>query len=410
MDFVYPLGIIDKTALFVARNGLSFETRIVENERGNPKFSFLQITDPYRPYYDAKVVELRTQSLTGSVQQPREMERNSPTDSLPTIAPTIPRKTLSSTPTIPPPRSLDFAKLYYSTKGMEGTEEILQPPPMSILMRQIISLTALFAARNGRAFVGMVAEREATNPQFEFLKNTSILYPFFARLVEAYTRCMAPSAALILRLSEMSFQARDRALFLETDWSDFCVVERIVLPERWADAPETAAYAAPLAMNLDHFCGLPLIQQRQLITNLLLSVGSTPQQTIRSVTREETTEMSISSSSSEEEEPKIDIALKEDDAEMAISSGDEEIEHEYLPRAMALKNLSAAASTSQICPRCKQRIPISEMAEHVRLELLDPKWREQVEKHLKRSSETNLVDSSSLSQNLQRLVRERPDL
>lgn len=203
---------------------------------------------------------------------------------------------------------------------------------------------------------------------------------------------------------------RDRALFLETDWSDFCVVERIVLPERWADAPETAAYAAPLAMNLDHFCGLPLIQQRQLITNLLLSVGSTPQQTIRSVTREETTEMSISSSSSEEEEPKIDIALKEDDAEMAISSGDEEIEHEYLPRAMALKNLSAAASTSQICPRCKQRIPISEMAEHVRLELLDPKWREQVEKHLKRSSETNLVDSSSLSQNLQRLVRERPDL
>ena len=201
-------GIIDKTALFVARNGLSFENRIVDNERGNPKFSFLQITDPYRPYYDAKVVELRTQSLGGSIQQPQETEytpQQAATSLGTTPVPSKPSPSSSAT-LAPPPRSLDFAKLYYSTKGAEGTEEILQPPPTSILMREIMSLTALFAARNGRAFVGMVAEREASNPQFEFLKSTSIFYPFFARLVEAYTRCMAPSPALILRLSELNFQ------------------------------------------------------------------------------------------------------------------------------------------------------------------------------------------------------------
>jgi splicing factor 3A subunit 1 len=48
---------VDKTAAFVARNGPEFEARIQENERGNPKFSFLQLHDAYRKYYDLKVLE-----------------------------------------------------------------------------------------------------------------------------------------------------------------------------------------------------------------------------------------------------------------------------------------------------------------------------------------------------------------
>ena len=51
--------IIDKTATFVARNGLSFEERIRENERSNAKFCFLNPNDPYRGYYDHKVALVR---------------------------------------------------------------------------------------------------------------------------------------------------------------------------------------------------------------------------------------------------------------------------------------------------------------------------------------------------------------
>ena len=35
--------IVDKTATFVARNGVEFETRIRRNEQNNPKFNFLGI-------------------------------------------------------------------------------------------------------------------------------------------------------------------------------------------------------------------------------------------------------------------------------------------------------------------------------------------------------------------------------
>ena len=48
-------AIVDKTANFVARNGLDFENKIREKEASNPRFSFLSATDPYNAYYKHKV-------------------------------------------------------------------------------------------------------------------------------------------------------------------------------------------------------------------------------------------------------------------------------------------------------------------------------------------------------------------
>ena len=50
---------MDKTGSFVARNGPEFETRIRQNELNNPKFNFLNPTDPYHAYYQHKVKEFK---------------------------------------------------------------------------------------------------------------------------------------------------------------------------------------------------------------------------------------------------------------------------------------------------------------------------------------------------------------
>ena len=45
----------------------------------------------------------------------------------------------------------------------------------------------------------------------------------------------------------------------------------------------------------------------------------------------------------------------------------------------------------QVCPICNQNIPVNEMQEHMRIELLDPKYMEQ-RKHLEaRASSTNIA-------------------
>ena len=47
------LAVIDRTAAFVARsaNPPQFEDKIRENQRQDPKFSFLNPADPYHAYY-----------------------------------------------------------------------------------------------------------------------------------------------------------------------------------------------------------------------------------------------------------------------------------------------------------------------------------------------------------------------
>jgi splicing factor 3A subunit 1 len=49
--------IVDKTAEFVAQNGVEFEMQILSNEKKNPTFNFLKAKDAYHPYYQQRILE-----------------------------------------------------------------------------------------------------------------------------------------------------------------------------------------------------------------------------------------------------------------------------------------------------------------------------------------------------------------
>jgi hypothetical protein len=49
---------IETTAKYVAQYGRDFEKIIISKEVNNPIFSFINIDDPYRAYYDQKVFSL----------------------------------------------------------------------------------------------------------------------------------------------------------------------------------------------------------------------------------------------------------------------------------------------------------------------------------------------------------------
>lgn len=55
-----------------------------------------------------------------------------------------------------------------------------------------MKLTAQFAARNGRAFIGQLAQRESRNYQFDFLRPSHSLFPYFTELVKQYTKVFLP--------------------------------------------------------------------------------------------------------------------------------------------------------------------------------------------------------------------------
>ena len=65
----------------------------------------------------------------------------------------------------------------------------------------------------------------------------------------------------------------------------------------------------------------------------------------------------------------------------------------------------------QVCPRCGQKIPATDMAEHMRIELLDPKWREQHRQMSERLKEMGaMAEGVDVSKNLQTLAKRRTDI
>jgi len=84
------------------------------------------------------------------------------------------------------------------------------------------------------------------------------------------------------------------------------------------------------------------------------------------------------------------------------------IKENYVPRAAA-RNANKHSSQLALCPNCKQQIPYSELDEHMRIELLDPRWKEQRAKADSRYATTNL-STSDVANNLKRLASQRSDL
>nr|XP_043613963.1 probable splicing factor 3A subunit 1 [Erigeron canadensis] len=54
--------IVDKTASFVAKNGLEFERRVIASNSGKPMFNFFNGSDPYHAYYQDQLSKFRSQN------------------------------------------------------------------------------------------------------------------------------------------------------------------------------------------------------------------------------------------------------------------------------------------------------------------------------------------------------------
>ncbi|KAJ1553112.1 SF3a splicing factor complex subunit, partial [Cladochytrium tenue] len=119
-------------------------------------------------------------------------------------------------------------------------------------------------------------------------------------------------------------------------------------------------------------------------------------------------------------------------ASSATSKGGIRIKADYVPKAKRMSGTAGGSSASsasqsgavagggsggsrgrtitQLCPRCKRAIPVSEMDEHVRIELLDPKWREQRDRAASNLASSNLLSGGVIAENLKRISTFRSDI
>lgn len=65
---------------------------------------------------------------------------------------------------------------------------------------------------------------------------------------------------------------------------------------------------------------------------------------------------------------------------------------------------------TQKCPKCHQEIPIAEWREHMKLEMMNPKWLEEKKKREERAKLNSLAAGDEIVKNLANFKAQREDL
>ncbi|QIW98366.1 hypothetical protein AMS68_003884 [Peltaster fructicola] len=438
---VPPRGIrstIETTAGYVARSGPLYEDKVRQNSASiGTRMTFLDAGDPYEPYYRWRLSELKA-GVGNALAAGRINE-------------------------------VSFAGREPS-KGPEKPEDFTfsaRMPQISSQDLEVIKLTALFVAKNGRHWMTQLSQREAANPQFHFLRPQHTYYQYYSRLLDQYSNLINGAAAdgrpqkkRIIQLEDnvknrpnVLERAKKRAewvkhqeaqkiakeekaekeavAFAQIDWADFIIVETVVFDERDENAYlpppprlndlQSASLEQKAAMSIDP--GRRIEEAFPTFDNYGQPYGQQPPpqhpQSQYPPQNHYPTPPPVQGYPPPQVQgmpppfqPNSRMANIEADRERVRAAQEAarnapamKIRENYVPRAQA----KTAATAMSLCPNCKQSIPTAEMAEHIRIELLDPRWREQSKIAQQRASTTNL-STADVANNLKRLASQRTDL
>lgn len=399
--------VVEKTAGYVARNGPSFEVRIREKEKNNPKFSFLSPNDAYSLFYLWRLSEIKEGRGT-AVSAGRVGEN---------VVHAEPEKSKGPAP---PPEFRFSARM----------------PNINAQDLEVVRLTALFVAKNGRSFMTALSQRESRNYQFDFLRPQHSLYQFFSRLVDQYTELLqAPTVdggkAQKARMQELQrsindqfyvlsrakqraewakFQEqqkqkkeeeeeKERLEYAQIDWHDFVVVETVLFNEAddQADLPpptslndlQTASLEQKAAMSLQPH-NMRIEEAMPTEEDLYYNAYGPPQQQQQQYDMQppalphNSYESQPAHGAMNYSQPSPSLPSGDDEEACAIAERTEareraqaaqaaakgsagqpmRIRNDYVPRAQANRQRAATA----LCPNCKQQILVDEMEQHMKSE------------------------------------------
>ena len=412
---IYLIEIVEKTASYVARNNPAFADRIRENEKTNPKFQFLNPSDAYFTYYEYRLVEARAgRAGTG-------------TGAAPSGSGSVVVAAAAAAAAANAQQQATTGGKKQQLREPDIFEFCASMPPMSSVDLDIVRLTAQFGATHGRQFLLQLSHRENRNSQFDFLRPNHSLHPFFNSLVDQYIKVLRPPAdiaahidgatsslATLLTTSqtrsewarqvakerqrEVEAKEREQIEFAQIDWHDFVPVETI----EFTDGDGNIELPPPTNLaDLEH----ATLEQRHIMSVFDDSQTLRITAPVNDTTHREPSPPPSTSSPSR--------AMRQQQAPLPIKPQPlQQQQQQQLPAAAA----AAAAKTKKsaykgpmsICPRCKQAIPANELQEHMRIELLDPKWKEQKKVTDARSAGTNLAPDEA-ARNIKRLQESRKE-
>ena len=400
--------------------GAEFEARIVANNPNNDKFQFLQKGSPYQAYYQYKIRVERGEEQAGPPKgepapggPPPE-----PADAAAGEAPVAVKDAGQSAAALVPDKVLQPPeKAHYTVRV---------PPGLPALDLDVIKLTARAVARNGKPFLEGLRQKEQSNPVFFFLRPTHSLFPTFTAFCDAYVRVLTPPKDLrkrleadaaspagilerclrrveYMRVQETEKKEKENAAEAERvalaliDWHSFVVVETVEFAEGEEEelpAPLTPAELVDMVRRGDDGGGYMEVEEAE----------------------DEPGEAPVPMDAEERQLVEAGAAAAAAPAAPAVTAAPA-VEAAPEPEMKIVKDYvrktgkaAAAGSKYVVSPITGELVPLDEMAEHMRISLIDPKWKQQKDAMISKIKETTKAGDDEIARNIGSLASTRPDI
>jgi splicing factor 3A subunit 1 len=403
-------AVCDRTALYVAKNGRAFETKILNSSKGKtPKFAFLHENNPYHNYYEDRIQFYENggtdekESAAKAKDDEEEAKKQKEADDAKldagfarqqenrkgakSVIDPVAKALLEQRARIAAIRSSQ-SEVQDGVVPANGIGSPPPPPPLHFcsivapasltpVQLETIQAVAQFAALGRHAnFLDHLSRTEWNNPYFAFCQPRHGHFAYFSALVDTYGRIMNswsttdPSDPVHRWANNVDACLQDAAYRAEyehdqrknqnqdeqgpakIDWHDFVVVETIDF-----DVDEVVTMLPPPPP------ALPVTAPAVAMDNAAMEDSD-----------------------------------EEDDGETI------RVVPTYTPRVV-----TRSLETTVIDPITGKSVNVKDMPEHMRIQLLDPKWAEERKKFQDKQKETNLVGGDVVASNLERFAEARGD-
>mmetsp|Transcript_13833 Transcript_13833/g.29069 ORF Transcript_13833/g.29069 Transcript_13833/m.29069 type:complete len:703 (+) Transcript_13833:227-2335(+) len=498
--------VADRTAMFVAKNGRAFESRIVGSAKGKtPKFAFLQTTSPFHAYYEDRIRHFESGGGAGASvgDKTKKEEKTSENDKqaagtdaatadaaskqkakhnvtkqkasvVDPVAKAIMRQRSVITDHLKKERekhriiiAAEAAVAKEKSDGGEApggngytstgaadrannnsnnigntnsnsisnrilplpvppkpldTVHVVAPYHLTSTQIETIQLVAQFVAMDGRGgpLLPALVNREWSNPDFAFCQPRNIHFAYFSALVDAYRKTIselttaadskAEAQAATMESSkqqqnledalndaayrteyERELERRrqkqqenpntmeDGEIANVIDWHDFVVVETIDFPIE--ERVDIGVSMLPTKKGST----TAISTTNTVVTAENGDLGASAAGTA-AATNSNSNDMDMEESSDDDE----------DDADSNIR-----VVPSYTPRVVGTFDPSTARAVD---PLTGKSVSVADMPEHMRIQLLDPKWAEERKKFQDKQKDSNLVGGDAVVANIARLA------
>ena len=451
-------AVVHKTAQFVAKNGRAFETKILAREEGKSmKFSFLEASSPFHAYYEDRVLFYENDGESKTVVVTEAKGSNEKEGAVVAVASTVVAqsgeavqvvskkehkasaidvvakmllaqrekiKSAYSAKVVPSEESKDGSKAESApeTKDEKSSDEtdgttttsqnnapikprdmvfVTVTAPIGLTQMEIdtIKLVAQFTALAsnvrtlGGGFLDSVMRKEWQNPTFSFLQPMNQHFAYFSALVDNYKK-------IIKRNEEHESFIKNCAY---GGAAGFCLEEAAYRCEYNRDIEERKREEEEKLNGNGALGGSALVDWHDFVIVETINfpydevVGAIPAIPIPAPTPVQSKQVEVN-----------------DDMDMDESDEEEEkirVVPNYTPKVVeASSAMEETSRTHMIDPITGQTIRLADMSEHMRIQLLDPKWAEERRRFLDKQKESNFVAGDAIASNISRLAQQRQDI